>query len=102
MIGVRNALKNITVEVNRSTEIYESLWIVIDNGKFKARIGVVYFPQENTLKQKEIADIHKLIRKEIQESKEKDQSIILVGDFNCKVGLGETKSNLPVISKGGK
>ena len=102
VVGVRNEIKNIVVEVHRSTEMYESLWVVIDNGRFKARIGVVYFPQEKTLKVKEISDIYKLIRKEIKDAREKDQSVIIAGDFNCKVVDETIKGNHPIISKGGK
>ena len=54
MIAVRQELKNITVEVKRTKEKIESLWVVINNTRIKMRIGVVYFPQEKDQELKEI------------------------------------------------
>ena len=46
MIAVRKELKYVTTEVEKTKEKIESLWVLIDNGRIKIRIGVVYFPQE--------------------------------------------------------
>ena len=47
MIAVRNEIKDITVEVKKTKESFESIWVLVNNTKIKLRIGVVYFPQEN-------------------------------------------------------
>ena len=46
LIAVRKELGNIAVEVSRTKEIYESLWIAIDNNKAKLKIGVVFPTRE--------------------------------------------------------
>ena len=101
LIAVRKELGNIAVEVSQTKEVYESLWIAIDNNKVKLKIGVVYFPQENTVTLKDISNIYKLVKKEISEGREKDQSVIIAGDFNCKVG-DTIEGNIGPVSKGGK
>ena len=101
LIAVREELGNIAVEVSQTKEVYESLWITIDNEKVKLKIGVVYFPQENTVTIKDLSNIYKLIEKEIKEGKEKDQSVIIAGDFNCKVG-DKIEGNIGPVSKGGR
>ena len=101
IIAVKKVLKNVTVEVHRTTEVFESLWIVINNTKVKIRIGVVYLPQEKTLKDKDISNIYKMIKQQIQEGKRNEECVIITGDFNCKVG-GAIEGNKETVSKGGK
>ena len=100
-IGVKEELKNITVEVSRSKEPYESLWISINNEKAKIKIGAVYLPQEKAVSVKEISNIYKLIKKEITDGRDNEQSVIVTGDFNCKVG-DKIEGNTGTVSKGGK
>ena len=47
LIGIKEALKGITVETNRSKEGYESLWISIDNTRARIKFGVVYQIRSN-------------------------------------------------------
>ena len=75
--------------------------VAIDNSKVKLKIGVVYLPQENKATEKDISNIYKLIKKEIMEGRDKNQSLILAGDFNCKVG-DTIEGNVETVSKGGK
>ena len=83
MIVVRKELKNVTTEVKSTKEYLESLWIVINNERIKLRIGAVYLPQEKDQQVKEIYDI---IKEQVKESREREESILIVGDFNCWVG----------------
>ena len=102
LIAVLDVFAKITVEVSRTKEVYESLWVVINNGKVNVKIGVVYLPQEKPLSDKELTDVYNLISTEIRKGKEKDQSIIVAGDFNCRVGEAKVKGTLESESKGGK
>ena len=102
LIAVKNVLANITVEVSKTKEIYESLWVVINNGRVKIKLGAVYLPQEKPLNDKELNDVYKLIKTEIQQGKEKDQCVIVAGDFNCRVGEAKVKGTYESESKGGK
>ena len=98
MLAIRKEIKNITVEVKRTKESVESLWILINNTKIKIRIGVMYLPQEADQNLKEI---HRIIKEQARECGEKSQSLIIVGDFNCRIG-SKIPGNAPKVSKGGK
>ena len=98
ILAVRKELKNISIEVKRTTEYLESLWIVINNNKIKLRIGVVYFPQEQD---QNLEEIYSILKEQVQESGKRDESIMIMGDFNCRVGM-EIEGNEKRISKGGR
>ena len=98
MILVRKELKNITVEVKRTKDEMESIWVVINNDRIKIRIGLVYLPQE---KDQNLKEIYSTIKEQVQDGRKKDESVIVLGDFNCKVGE-IIKGNNRKISKGGK
>ena len=46
LIAVHNNLMNIVCEIAQTKEMYESIWLVLNNGRINVKIGVVYFPQE--------------------------------------------------------
>lgn len=98
ILAVRKELRNVTTEVEKTKEKLESLWILIDNNKVKIRIGIVYFPQE---KDQDLKEIYKVIKTQIRKSSENKESLIIVGDFNCKVG-DMVQGNIGKKSKGGK
>ena len=102
LIGVKKCLSNVAVEVGKTKEVYESLWVVIDNGQVKIKVGAVYLPQENETNMEEMGEIYKMMKEEIQEGQKKDQTIILTGDFNCKIGNKELKGNKAEVTKGGR
>ena len=83
MIAVRKELKFITVEVKKTSEHVESLWILMNNKKVKLKLGVVYFPQEQDQNLKEI---YKIIKEQVRESGKNDESVMILGDFNSKIG----------------
>ena len=85
-------------EVKLTKEKVESLWIVINNKRIKMKIGIVYFPQEQD---QDIKEIYKVIKQQVRESAENRESVIVVGDFNCKVGE-MVKGNKKEISNGGR
>ena len=90
VIAVRKELKYVTTEVKKTKEKIESLWVLIDNGRIKIRIGVVYFPQEQD---QDLKEIYKIIKSQVHESGERKESILIMGDFNCKVGSECIKGN---------
>ena len=98
VLAVREELKNITVEVKQTKEYVESLWIVINNNRVKLRIGVVYFPQEQEQK---LEEIYGVLSEQVQESGKRDESIMIMGDFNCRVGK-EIEGNGQKVSRGGR
>ena len=70
----------------------------MNNSRVKIRIGIVYFPQE---RDQDIKEIYKVIKKHVRESGENRESLIIVGDFNCKVG-DAIQGNIGKESKAGK
>ena len=47
LIGVRDNIKNISLELTQKNKMGQSLWILVTNSKKKNRLGVIYAPQEN-------------------------------------------------------
>ena len=72
----------------------------LDNGVVKLRIGAVYMPQESRTLLKDIKEIYKAIDEEVKKA-EKGEKILLMGDFNCKIGSA-IPGNATEISKGGR
>ncbi len=104
--GVLLAYKNMLEHIVVCTREYrkydcEMLWATLNNSKFKMKIGVVYMPQESRTKLNILKEIYEEIEKEIIEAKEKGYSILLLGDFNCKVGEKIPENNKE-ITKGGR
>ena len=86
LIAIHNNLKNVVCEVSRCKDLLESIWIVLDNTKVKMKIGVLYFPQEKDVTQMEMETMYENINEEIKEGRGKSQTVMAIGDFNCKVG----------------
>ena len=101
LIGYKECLEHVTTVVCEEKENCEILWIKIDNGQIKIKIAAVYMPQENQIKIGKLRQVYKNIEKEIMESQREKENIILVGDFNCKVGE-EIKGNNKEVTKGGR
>ena len=100
LVGVKDPLGNICTIVKKSSQ-NEALWIVIDNTKVKLRIGIIYAPQESRTSKDDLKEMYSDINEQILVAKEKQQSLLLLGDFNCKIG-DEIKGNKPEVTKGGK
>ena len=75
--------------------------MTIKNGRTNIRLGVVYAPQESRTNVPKLESMYKGISKQIQEGKKLGQSVVLVGDFNCRFG-SRVKGNTDEMSKGGK
>ena len=101
LILFRDNLAHVMKVVREEKENMEMLWIKLDNSVTKARIGVVYMPQENSVTLGEIKEIYKKIETEIETAAESKEKIVLMGDFNCKVGSC-IPGNSDEITKGGR
>ena len=101
-IWLRNDIKHMCIEISRETKEYETLWIKISNNKnINIRIGNIYAPQECRTKEKVILNMYNHISKQKTETEKLDEKIIVVGDFNCKIG-NKINNNKDEISKYGK
>ena len=101
LLAYREDLKNIMKVVREENEKFEMLWIKLDNNKVKMRIGIVYMPQEDSVTVKELSAIYKKVQEEIEMAVEQNERILLMGDFNCKVGVN-IPGNHEKITKGGR
>jgi exonuclease III len=101
MLLVKEELENISVIVEQSREVAETMWVVISNGRNNIRMGIVYAPQENKTSVEQLKIMYKKLEDQIKEARTKKQNVLLVGDFNCKVGK-KIEGNTEEISKSGK
>ena len=62
LIGVRDNIKDISLELTQENKVGQSLWILLTNTKTKIRIGVIYRPQENVTPNNESKLMHEDIR----------------------------------------
>ena len=101
MLLVKEELNNIVIVVEEKKEVGEIMWVTISNVRTNIRMGILYAPQENKTTVSKLKEMYKGISNQIKEAKTKMQNVLLVGDFNCKVGK-TIKENTEDVSKGGK
>ena len=80
---------------------WQKLWILLDNNRSKIRIGVIYAPQENVTSKNELKVMCNNISKQISIAQEERQHVLILGDFNAKVGT-YIEDNKPIVTKGGR
>ena len=86
LIGVTDNIKNISLELTQENKVGQSLWILLTNTKKKIRIGVIYAPQENVTPNNELKLMYEDIREQIKIGKEEKKQMLIIGDFNAKIG----------------
>ena len=101
LIGVRDNIKNISLELTQENKVGQSLWILVTNTKKKIRVGVIYAPQENVTPNNELKIMYEGIREQIKIGKEEKQQILILGDFNAKIGAA-IEGNKTQVTKGGR
>ena len=79
----------------------EMMWHRIDNGKVKAKVGVIYMPQESRTTVEILKEIYAEIEQEIIEAVKNGDSLIILGDLNCKVGC-VIPGNKDEVTTGGR
>ena len=101
MVAVKNNIRTVPVVVSRYDEVGQTLWILLNNQKQKIRIGVIYGPQKNMKPNNELKLIYRTIAEQIETEKEKYQQVLMVRDFNVKIG-NYIPGNKETASKGGR
>ena len=100
--GIRNDIKDKCVLIEKKSEEYEATWIKFsNNSNINVKIGNICAPQESRTKKAVIKKMYKNIKSHIIESKKMGQKIIIMGDFNTKIGE-YIKGNKKEVSKFGK
>ena len=102
MVLYDEKIKNMVTVVNETDEKdgFESIWVLVNNNRVAIKVGVVYMPQENESTIKKLKEIYKQIENEVEKSVKNKESIMIMGDFNCKIGIMEN-GNGGEVSKGG-
>ena len=95
IIGVRDKIKHISLELTQENKVGQSLWILVTNTKKKNRVGVIYAPKN------ELKIMYEDIRKQIKIGKEEKQQILILGYFNAKIGAA-IEGNKTQVTKGGR
>ena len=100
LIGVRDNIKNISLELTQENKVGQSLWILVTNTKEKIGVGVIYAPQENVTPNNELK-MYEDIGEQIKIGKAEKQQILILGDFNAKIGAA-IEGNKTQATKGGR
>ena len=79
----------------------KSLWILLANTKKKITIGVIYAPQEKVIPNNKLKLMYEDIREQIKKRIKEKQQILILEDFNAKIGAA-IKGNKTQVTKGGR
>ena len=101
LIAVKKSIKNITIEVNKYNAIGQMLWVLIQGINRKVRVGVIYGPQENTTPNNDLKILYSKIKEQVEIAEEESQQVLLIGDFNAKIG-NLIQGNKDTITKSGR
>ena len=101
LIGIRKELENVCTIVEKKDDIEESLWMVVNNSRIQLRIGAIYTPQESRTSKEILTKMYESIEEQVCRAKERQQNVLMLGDFNCKIG-DKIKGNRKEVSKGGR
>ena len=85
IIGVREELKNITIETEKILDKYQTLWIKINNKKNKINIGTIYAPQESKNNLEVFKEMYNKIKDKINKIKLDNEKMLLTGNFDGKI-----------------
>ena len=101
MLAMKERYRDAYVEMeNDENDDGEKIWIVLGT-KTKYKIGVIYAPKGDKAGIGEIRTRYKNIEREIIKGQENEQKIIVVGDFNCKIG-DRIPGGSKEVTKGGR
>ena len=95
---VKENIRKVTLEVAQEKETEKSLWKLVDNNRSNIIIGVIYVLQENVISSNEVKIVYNNISKQILIAQEKRQQVLILGDFNAKVGT-YIEGNKPTVTK---
>ena len=101
LVAFKDITKNIAIQIASSNEVRQMLWVKIDNAKNKKlRMGTIYGPQEPRTPNTELKKLHKNLETNVREWNKAKGKLLLISDFNCKVGE-QIQRNISTITKGG-
>ena len=100
MLAVKEKTETVTLEVTQEKEIGQSLWILLDSNRSKITIGTIYARQENVTSNNELKVMYNNISKQISIAQEERQQVLILGDFNAKVGTYIEDNKPPVTERG--
>ena len=89
------------MELEDFTDVGQIKWIQLDNTRMKIKVGVVYAPQESVTLKKELKRMYENIEEKVKEAEKEGSLLILIGDFNCKIGT-YIEGNKATVTKGGR
>ena len=101
LIGIKEKLKTIAVEVNREEEIRQTVGVLLDNQKTQVRMGVIYALQKNLTPNSELKRWYESISDQVDIGKENNQQIIILCDFSAK-NRNYMKNNKETNTKRGR
>ena len=101
LIGIKEKLKTIAVEMNREEEIRRTLGVLLDNQTTQVRMGVIYALQKNLTPNSELKRWYESISDQVDIGKENNQQIIILCDFSAK-NKNYMKNNKETNTKGGR
>ena len=99
MLAVKENIKTVTLEVTQETKIGQSLWILKDISRSKIRIRVSYDQRENVTSNNKLKIMYDDISKQIAIAQQVRQQVLILGDFNVKIGT-YIEGNKPTVTKG--
>ena len=75
LIAVKEELANVCTVVEKSSEVGEMLWLVLNNGVIRIRVGVIYAPQESRTSKERLKLMYVKIGEQVLLAREKKQNI---------------------------
>ena len=91
----------VTTKLSERNDVGQALWTLIDNSKYRMRIGLIYAPQENKTLNKDLQKIYQEIEEQAKAATENNEMLMVMDDFNCKVGE-VIPGNSGTVNKGGR
>ena len=102
LLAYKRSLKRIVVCTNEvKLNQAEMGWHMLDNGKIRLKIGVIYMPQESRTSLQKLQEIYDVMEEEIADARQKGDRILILGDLNCKIGE-VIQGNKAEITMGGR
>ena len=85
LLAIKDDLKGVITQVINDKNKDEVIWVIIGS-KIKTRIGIIYAPQESRTSKEELQGMYDRLQDQVEKAKLNGERVVLMGDFNCKVG----------------
>ena len=102
LIYYNKSIKNMLTVISPEDSSNESVTCIkIKNSRTNIKLGVVYMPQESETKREELKQIYDKLEQEIEISLRGDERILMIGDYNARIGT-MIPGNEEKVTKGGR